>query len=59
MKHQKNQKNNYRWTVTLLVTLFLLGGSFFTACSQQQTQNDHLFEGQIAPLLEGMGDFHY
>ncbi|MCW9711301.1 hypothetical protein LQ318_00155 [Aliifodinibius salicampi] len=31
----------------------------FAACSQQQTESKHITEGQIAPLLDGMGNHHF
>ncbi|HLR33362.1 MAG TPA: hypothetical protein VK074_12800 [Fodinibius sp.] len=41
----------------------ILACTAFTACSQQtdarKQDGEHLFEGQIAPLLEGMSDYHY
>lgn len=40
----------------VMSVMLVLGG-----CSQQdgQSGDTHLFEGQIAPLLEGMGDLHF
>lgn len=37
----------------------LFFGTFLNACSQQQPDSRHIVEGQIAPLLEGMGSHHF
>ncbi|REL33430.1 hypothetical protein DYD21_11700 [Rhodohalobacter sp. SW132] len=43
----------------LISTLFLIFGCFGFANAQQADENRNLFEGQFAPLLEGMGDTHF
>lgn len=39
-----------------IISLFMIGTPLY---SQEVNQNDNLFEGQIAPLLDGMGDHHF
>jgi tetratricopeptide (TPR) repeat protein len=40
--------------VMMLVSVFS-----FTGCAQQQSDSKHIVDGQIAPLLDGMGNHHF
>jgi len=42
-----------------IITLFLIMGITGFAFAQHTETNRNLFEGQFAPLLEGMGDTHF
>ncbi|GAA5520101.1 hypothetical protein Asal01_00031 [Fodinibius salicampi] len=53
-------KHIYRTCFYVATLSFLLIGMInFAACSQQQTESKHITEGQIAPLLDGMGNHHF
>lgn len=63
MPGYKNRSDAYLRLYTMLLTVILMVVSVFWACSPQSKQQGkygkHLFEGQFAPLLAGLGDFHY
>jgi len=46
------------WTILLLAVL-TVGAGCAQQQSQRQTEGVQLFEGQFAPLLDGMGDLHF
>ncbi|MCW9706120.1 tetratricopeptide repeat protein [Fodinibius salsisoli] len=58
MKHLNTKA--YKWGSCLLktITTFILAG-LLTACTSPKEEDSHLFEGQLAPLLEGMGNHHF
>lgn len=59
-KQSRNGVVNVQWVSTVAVLLLLVAGISGPAFSQQETdKNDHLFEEQMAPLLDGMGDHHF
>lgn len=43
--------------ITLLISIFGIG--FCNLANAQEAEYKNLLEGQIAPLLEGMGDYHF
>ncbi len=56
MKSIMSRNNNHCLSVFITCVMLLLSVS--TAC-EKQPKEKNLFEGQIAPLLEGMGDLHF
>lgn len=56
--YRLNLPNELRRAIQIFLIFTVL---VFGACSQQNRKpgGKHLFEGQIAPLLDGMGDLHF
>lgn len=64
MKQETNHSFERLWKFffsRFMLATMLLACTFSTVCSQQQekTESKHLFENQMAPLLDGMGDHHF
>jgi len=54
-----NKKIRGGWVRALAITALILTVLSLPTVAQQSTEGNHLFEGQMAPLLSGMGNHHF